>query len=62
MLWAKIVLPLFPEMVAHAKAIVSTSVAEGFGLDFLNPGYLVKVCAVVTYQKLPLIFPSLESN
>ena len=27
----------FPEMVAHAKAIVSTSVAEGFGLGFLEP-------------------------
>ena len=27
----------FPQMVGHAKAIVTTSVAEGFGLGFLEP-------------------------
>ena len=27
----------FPDMVASAQAIVSTSVAEGFGLGFLEP-------------------------
>ena len=27
----------FPEMVAHAKSILSVSVAEGFGLGFLEP-------------------------
>ena len=37
-------MPLSQEMwYAHAKAIESTSVAEGFGLRIsLNPGYLVK--------------------
>ena len=35
-------------MMASAEAIVNTSVAEGFGLGFLEPWVLAKPCGRLT--------------
>ena len=49
-------------MVAHAKAIVSTSVAEGFGLGFLEPWIFGKGLCGRDIPEITSDFPSLESN